>query len=202
MSFVNNMDFDYQEEMEKANNFKTTRVPRKITFYKGVLLRIKETPSILVLGTSPGTYNSRAAFLLNGDLSRTKILKDNVKKRPPYHQTDVFPLFNTITTRVPWMGGTRNQPFSSVIAIFMEYGFILGILTMYILYRASMNIIDKHKNSDDYYPLQFILIYTFLLSFFVYYFELVEYALPIVLLLKMYQISNIDSTNIVPNATK
>ncbi len=188
MSFVDNASFDYHEEMKKANNFQTTSVPRKITFYKGVGLRIMETPSILLLGTSPGTYNSRTAFLLNGDISRTKMLRDNVKKRPPYHQIDVFPLFNTITTRVPWMGGTRNQPFSSVISIFMEYGFLLGTLIMLVFYRFGSRVIKEYKETLDYYPLQFILIYTFFLSFFVYYFDLIEYSLPILILLKIYEI--------------
>lgn len=188
MSFVDNTEFDYYEEMDKARSFETTRVPRKITFYNGVYNRILKTPSIILWGTSPGTYNSRAAFLLNGDISRTKILKDNVKKRPPYHQEDVFPLFNTTTTLVPWMGGTRNQPFSSVISIFMEYGFILGILFMFIIYKFWKKVVTLNKETLDYYPLQFIFIYTFFLSFFVYYFDLIEYVLPILLLFKVYEL--------------
>jgi hypothetical protein len=188
MSFVENTKFDYEEEMDKARNFKTTKVPRKITFLQGVYNRVLKTPSIILLGTSPGTYNSRAAFLLNGDISRTKILKDNVKKRPPYHQEDVFPLFNTTTTLVPWMGGTRNQPFSSIISLFMEYGFILGLLFMYIVYNFGKKIIRLNKETLDYYPLQFIFVYTFFLSFFVYYFDLIEYVLPILLLCKVYEL--------------
>ena len=188
-SFVDITDFDYDREIELANKFETTQIPRKITFTVGVFRRIKENPEILLWGTSPGTYNSRTAFLLNGDLSKTKVLRENVKKRPPYHQKDIYPLFNSITTRVPWMGGTRNQPFSSLIALMIEYGFLLFLLYGFLIYKLYRRIVKANRNNLEYYPIQFIFIYTILSSFFVYYFELIEFILPIILMFKFYEFS-------------
>jgi len=192
-SFVVVKDFDYKVEMHKANNLQTTSIPRKLTFIIGTFNRIKEDPYILFFGTSPGTYNSRVAFLLNGDLSKTKLLKDNIRKRPPFHQSDVYPLFNTKTTLVPWMGGTRNQPFSSIISVFIEYGVILGFLIFYTFYLFGFQIIRLNKNSKDQIALKFIFILSIFLFFFVYYLEVIEYVLPVLLLFKVYQVDAYDT---------
>lgn len=182
-------DFDYEKEMENARNYETSSTPRKITFFAGVYHRLIEDPQILLYGTSPGTYNSRVAFLLNGDLSKTAFLKDNVQIRPTYHEKDIYYLFNSISTRVSWMGGTRHQPFSSIVSVLVEYGLLVFIVIFLAFLKMGRNAISNCTDEKEKVALKFTLTLTFLLFSMVYYLEVIEFMLPILLLFKVYEMN-------------
>jgi hypothetical protein len=182
-------DFDYSREMQNARNYETSSTPRKITFFAGVYHRLTEDPQILLYGTTPGTYNSRAAFLLNGDLSKTAFLKENVQIRPPYHEKDIYYLFNSISTRIPWMGGTRHQPFSSIVSVLMEYGLLVFIIIFVAFLKMGRNAISNCTDDHEKVALKFTLTLSFLLFFFVYYLEVIEFMLPILIMFKVYEMN-------------
>src|SRR5690606_38470357 len=124
----------YSEELIKAKDARWSEVPRKTVFYHGALNRLIGNPKITILGTSPGTYNSMTAFMLNGDYSGIGFLKENIKNLPKYHIEDVYPLWNEKIYGRMWMDGTRNQPFSSFMSIIIEYGLIIGGLYFAFFY--------------------------------------------------------------------
>ena len=137
-------DFNYQDELLLAKNDGFTTTPRKITFHYGAFKRLFESPAILLFGTGPGTYNSRTSFLLNGDYSKIDFLKNNIKIEPKFAKNEVFPLWNSgILFR--FNDGTRNEPFSSIIALIIEYGFLFFCLTL-ILFLSKVRVIFRSNN--------------------------------------------------------
>ena len=108
-----------------------------------------ENPYVLFLGTSPGTYASRAAVSLASPTVLAKESKENpieenspylVKYLAPYYSPDFYEhLGNT---------GTFYTPFSSALAIIIEYG-LIGCLLFFLLFRKiiGMNkqILKTHR---------------------------------------------------------
>ena len=136
---VSFLDTDYESEMSLSRSSKRTITPRKLTFHLGVYNRLKDNPEIAFVGTGPGMYNSRTSFLLNGDYTKIDILKKMLSIRPHYAEIDVYPLWNSeILYR--FNDGTRNEPFSSVMALIMEYGIPISILIFLLYYLKIRKI--------------------------------------------------------------
>lgn len=138
-------NLDYERDMNDALMHKHSITPRKFTFHIGAFKRILSDPLIILSGTGPGTYNSRTSFLLNGDYSRIAILKSSIKFEPPFASEDVYPLWNSKIV-YQYNDGTKNEPFSSIVALFIEYGFIFSVL-FFILFFNKVKIIARLSDS-------------------------------------------------------
>lgn len=134
-------NYSYDEEMYLSEKCYYTETPRKITTFVGGFKRLSDT-KIAILGTGPGTYNSRTSFLLNGDYSSEL---SNIRNRPKYASYDIYPLWNyDITYRLN--DGTRNQPFSSILALLVEYGVIQFIIFFVLIINLISNFKQKGEN--------------------------------------------------------
>jgi len=105
----------------------THGMPRKLTAWTSYFQAIAEAPSNIIAGFGGGTYNSRAAFLLNGDYSSLSFLPVSFTE---VHRDYVMPLWSTHILSQAYSDGTMNQPFSSVLALLAEYGVLVFSLVL------------------------------------------------------------------------
>jgi len=117
-------------------------VPRKLRLFLNYSAVYRRDPIRLLFGTGPGTFNSRASFLLNGDYSEGNIFEralgvstSNVARRYAH------PLWSTYLVSKPFQDGTLNQPFSSLIALLSEYGLVFTLLVAYGLRRRVTRVL-------------------------------------------------------------
>ena len=103
-------------------------VPRKLIAFVNWKKSHFTDLAIVGFGTGPGTYNSRTAFMLNGNYSLDNpFIKVFGPSQPPLAKEHIFPLWDTYQLAQIWNDGTRNQPFSSFISIMAEYGWLVGL---------------------------------------------------------------------------
>jgi hypothetical protein len=98
---------------------------------------------LFLTGSGPGTFNSRASFLLNGDYAKSKFLENILGVHTPkYAVIGVYPLWNTeLAQASTFMHGTRNQPFSSIIALLAEYGFVFVFLLALFVFKKQTRLV-------------------------------------------------------------
>ena len=194
-------NYDYDEEMQKAQELKVTEIPRFLIFLDGAQKRFFSNPKVGLLGTSPGGYNSRTAFYLNGDFVQNKFLLEHFDNQTVYHEEDIFPLLNRELISRPFNDGTRNQTFSSIIAIFMEYGIFLGLIFWVMFYNKIRGIARCEPDSARSLYIKFLSIYLLLILFVQNYLEYPEIVLPFILLIKLAEVDRINNSKIMVNAT-
>lgn len=129
------------------------KIPRKIlVFYYYYKYYIQDTEKLLA-GTGPGTFNSRTSFLLNGDYSpKNPLEKVFGISEPTLAYQYIYPLWHSKQVFKKFQDGTRNQPFSSVIALLSEYGLIFCIILFLFITRKIkfiINSLEKSKNNRD-----------------------------------------------------
>ena len=192
-------DYDYDEELGKAKQYKVTQIPRFLVFLDGAQRRFFSDTKVALLGTSPGGYNSRTAFYLNGDFAQSKFLLDHFHNRTRYHEEDIYPLLNRELIKRPYNDGTRNQTFSSIVAVIMEYGAILGLLFWLLFYKKIRSIakVQLAKPKREY--IRFLSIYLMLIMFVQNYIEYPEIVFPFILLIKL---AEVDTVNTAPVTVK
>jgi hypothetical protein len=140
---INKYSPDQVSYME--NNILNIQEKRKVTVFINYINFINNNPVLSLIGTGPGGYNSRSAFLLNVD-SNNPFTKLFGHQMPPLHQTDAYPLWNKyIVSYENHTDGTANQPFSSLISIFAEYGIIFGLIFFYYYIKNIIMIFKKRK---------------------------------------------------------
>lgn len=123
----------------------TYGIPRKLTTWILYLQAITEAPSNIITGFGGGTYNSRAAFLLNGDYSSISLLPVSVTE---IHKHYVMPLWSSHILSRAYSDGTMNQPFSSVLALLAEYGLLALILAITGLMKLRSIILKSSISSN------------------------------------------------------
>jgi hypothetical protein len=187
-SFVN--DLPYENEMTDVRNLETVKTPRKILSFKGAIKRIQE-PRIFFIGTGPGTYNSRTSFLLNGEYTRNPLFK-KISNRPEYAEKDIYPLWNNDII-FQFNDGTRNQPFSSVMALFIEYGFLIFIMLFLLMYNLFKRTLSNNKDKKLF--VRFIFIFGFLNILFENYLEYPEFMILIIIIIKSLESNITDHSN-------
>lgn len=96
-------------------------VPRKVLAWIGYGRLVADDPELLLFGLGPGTFNSRAAFMLNGDYTSMSALPVSVT---PAHERIIRPLWNSEDLTLQFQDGSMNQPFSSVLGLLSEYGLV------------------------------------------------------------------------------
>ena len=188
------VNYNYSNQMDKANNMQITRIPRFITFVVGSIKLVSDDFKVLLLGTSPGGYNSRTAFLFNGDFMSNKFLKENFNNRTVYHSERVFPLLNRTYLKRPYNDGTRNQTFSSIISVLVEYGVLIGGILIFWFFSKARNIVKVSKTANPNLSqyANFLSIFLFILFLFQNYLEYPEIMLPAIIILKLIEIDSLN----------
>jgi hypothetical protein len=130
-------------------------IPRKLVLHKNYVQTYTKDVGLLILGSGPGTFNSRTSFLLNGDYSKNSYLSTIFDvSTPAMAEKYVYPLWNSKITSQSlykygvYNDGTRNQPFSSIISLLSEYGlftFVLLFILIYNKYELTLNKLDSAK---------------------------------------------------------
>jgi hypothetical protein len=175
-------------------------IPRKFLLYRNYVKVVADNPAILIVGTGPGTFNSRTSFLLNGDYSEVGFFTSILGVHKPYYANEqVYILWNSDLVRFGMFNdGTRNEPFSAVIALLAEYGllvFFLFFSMCYLKYKAIL----KHIKRDS--PLKgiriesnllrFISIFIFLNLFTDNYLEYPEIIILFAIIIKLIEIATV-----------
>ncbi len=130
------------------------QIPRKIILYKNYINVYPKDFGLFMFGSGPGTFNSRTSFVLNGDYSRTGLFESILGTHTPaYALKYVYPLWNSkVVSHKFYTDGTRNEPFSSVIAMLAEYGFFISVLLSILIfhnYKTLIRRIDHTNLSPD-----------------------------------------------------
>ena len=136
---------------------------------------------IFIFGTGPGSYNSRTSFLLNGEYSKLISSSKNKGNRPVYAEIDIYPLWNRNIT-YQYNDGTRNQPFSSALALVVEYGFLQFLLISLLFYKL---IVRLKNNSENPFFFKFLIIFLIINLFTENYIEYPEFFLLVILMIKI-----------------
>jgi hypothetical protein len=143
------------------HNILNIQEKRKVVSFINYINFIENNPISSLIGVGPGGYNSRSAFLLNEE-SNNPFTKSLGHQMPPFHQTDAYSLWNKyVASYDDYTDGTANQPFSSLISIFAEYGIIFGV---FFYYYYIKNIVVMFKNRKRHFLFLFLfLVDTFML---------------------------------------
>jgi hypothetical protein len=180
----------YDKEMEDVLEHKRVATPRKLLSFVGGYNRITSDYGILFYGTSPGTYNSRTSFLLNGEYSSSKMAKF-VNNQPKFAIADIYPLWNK-DINYQYNDGTRNQPFSSVLSFVMEYGILISIMAVFLLKDVYSRIRDSNKNLKLFVRFFFLFFVLNILS--ENYLEYPELMVLVIILLKSMEINDLKNS--------
>jgi hypothetical protein len=173
-------NYSYEEQIKIARENKWTRVPRKITAFAGGLKRMTEL-EVFSFGTGPGSYNSRTSFLLNGEYSSLIKSPENKGNIPFYAGLDIYPLWNRNIT-YQYNDGTRNQPFSSTLALIVEYGFLQFFLILVLLYQCMIRIKNGSENKNFF---KFLMLFVIINLFTENYIEYPEFFILVIFLVKI-----------------
>ena len=168
-------------------------IPRKLLLFRNYVDGYSQDIGAFLLGSGPGTFNSRTYFLLNGDYSRSKSLEKVFGTHDPLMAAKyVHPLWNAENTG-QYMDGSRNEPFSSIIALLAEYGFIVSLLVaiaVYSRYKTLMGLLSLTSGAlPEYNFLKFISIFVFLNLFTDNYLEYPEFILLYIIIFNLIQLS-------------
>lgn len=132
------------DDIEKNDISNNKRIPRKILIYYYYYKNYMLDNTRLLFGTGPGTFNSRISFLLNGDYSPGNPFEKVFGVQKPYYAAKyAHPLWKKqmVQNVKKYHDGTRNQPFSSVIALLSEYGAIFFVTLLVFSYSKVRKII-------------------------------------------------------------
>ena len=176
----------YDNELRDVNDFKTVKTPRKIMAFEGGI-RVLSNPLIFLFGTSPGTYNSRASFLLNGEYTRNKLFQ-KINNRPFYANRDIYPLWNKNIT-FQFNDGTRNEPFSSLLALMVEYGVLQTVLICFLFWNSYQRL--KYGNEEYKFFIQFLFSFLLLNLLTENYLEYPEFIILVIIIYKSIESNNV-----------
>ncbi|MDN5201636.1 hypothetical protein QQ008_09695 [Fulvivirgaceae bacterium BMA10] len=193
-AFTDKENFEYDQEKYHPVNLQT---PRKLILHYNYAKVYLNDIVLFIFGSGPGTFNSRTSFLLNGDYSDISFIKNTFKHtNVSIAREHVFPLWNSRILSRPYMDGTRNEPFSAIVAILSEYGFFVFLIVV-LLFRSRLkrifksfdNLLNERNDLNYYYfykrYLKFVIIFMTLNLFCDNYLEYPEFILLIVLVIKL-----------------
>ena len=166
--------------MDRVERFLTTKTPRKILAFRSYFEKITNSKSNILLGIGPGTYNSRTSFLLNGEYTKNPIFK-KISSEPPLAVKYIYPLWNSKIT-YQYNDGTRNEPFSSFLSVLSEYGLIITLMLIYLLFKLYQRV-SKVDNRNKFF-IQFIFLFFALNLMLENYVEYPEFFLLAIIIIK------------------
>ncbi len=125
--------------------------PRKIiSFYNYCISYPKDVKDFL-LGSGPGTFNSRSAFMIGSPSYFQTISFIKSDQQPYYFKNYAYSLWNERNTvKELYLDGFRNQPFSSLLAFLGEYGliFTFALILLYYSYYKKVALIYRALKRD------------------------------------------------------
>lgn len=126
--------------------------PRKVQAMQAWFGFMKSDLVTALGGLGPGTVNSRVSFFLTGSYSGNKTVNALVPVRQPlFAAAYIHPLWSPEVLAIRYSDGTRNQPFSSLLALFAEYGLVFGLTTLLVVglfwWRIVRNLIQTDPGS-------------------------------------------------------
>uniref|UniRef100_A0AB33JG36 O-antigen ligase family protein n=1 Tax=Prevotella sp. GTC17260 TaxID=3236796 RepID=A0AB33JG36_9BACT len=120
---------------------------RKVIMFLNTRNVESESFTIPLVGTGPGSYNSRALVLILSKNSPLYAFFDG--QYPPYYYKYIYPLWNErFVSQDDYTDGTRNQPFSSAIALAIEYGLILFLIVAYFWIKEIRKYNQEGKQDE------------------------------------------------------
>lgn len=130
--------------------------PRKLISFYNYGISYPKNAKDFLLGSGPGTYVSRSAFIVGSPdyAASLQFVKDD--DQPYYFKNYAYTLWNKEnTSRALYLDGFRNQPFSSVLALLGEYGFLF-FSVFCILYGGYIQkvrrLFKQHGTTGDLLP--------------------------------------------------
>lgn len=103
---------------------------RKTLMFSNTIELLQEDPGVDLFGAGPGGYNSRTELLLSGNNDNyfTSLLGSH---EPKYYRKYIWPLWNSsFVSMDSFSDGTRNKPYSSIIALIVEYGWLFAFIVI------------------------------------------------------------------------
>jgi hypothetical protein len=160
--------------IKKILSFDIQNGPRKLTSFYNYGISYVKDPKDFLLGSGPGTFNSRSAFMVGSPsyFSSVKFIKD--ADQPYYFKNFAYTLWNESNTiQSQYLDGFRNQPFSSLLAFLGEYGviFFVAFVALYTSYYRRVAKIYRHLKGDPSVEIHFR------------YFKFLVLLLPVLLLI-------------------
>ena len=187
-------DYSFEAEIKKMKNNERTFVPRYLTFADGASSLLFSDLKVFFLGTSPGTFNSRTAFYLNGDFIGNKKVRESLDYKTTYHKDYVFPMMNrAYLANTNWNDGTRNQPFSSILSVLLEYGIFVGGLILITIFSRFWKVSKKTSTRSQKNFIRFLMYFSFFLCLLQYYLEVLEIIIPIFIIVKLTEVDFVNS---------
>ena len=137
--FTNPKALEYNRKVFKLFiDLNPGNIPRKLLVFYNYGTAYVKHPLDFFLGSGPGTFNSRSAFLVGSPTyGKFQFLKSNAK--PYYFKNYAYTLWNPANT-VRYQDGFMNQPFSSMISFLGEYGLIITLVIFFGLWNNYKGI--------------------------------------------------------------
>lgn len=132
--------------IKKILSFDVEKGPRKLTSFYNYGISYPSDTKDFLLGSGPGTFNSRSAFMVGSPSYFTGIsfIKDD--EQPYYFRNYAYTLWNEKNTiQALYLDGFRNQPFSSVLAFLGEYGLIFTLVFSWLYYDYFMRVTKLYR---------------------------------------------------------
>lgn len=122
----------------------TTNAPRKLKVFYNYGDAYLKNPVDLFLGSGPGTFNSRSAFMVGSPTYFNMVQFIKSEEKPYYFFNYAYPLWNEQV--ITWYDGFMNQPFTSILALLGEYGLISTVFLFIFLIRNYRRVNRQSRN--------------------------------------------------------
>jgi hypothetical protein len=190
MKAISPKTLDYNINIiQKFLVFDVQRSPRKMVIFYSYAKEYLAHPLDFLLGSGPGTFNSRSAFMVGSpSYFNAPLLKSG--KHPFYFFNFAYTLWNPAVV-TPY-DGFMSQPFTSVLALLGEYGFIVTVLLFVLIFfnYRRFNRISNYRKQGAGKPIagalfRFLTIFIVLLIIIDNYIEYPEIIALIIVLIKL-----------------
>lgn len=104
-------------------------LPGKLEASLDSLALLMSDPKVLLVGTGPGHYSSRAALILSGGYLAPHAASIPVSNST-YTETLILPRWNPRVWSVQFQDGVMNQPFHSIQSVLVEFGLIGALIVL------------------------------------------------------------------------
>jgi len=152
MTFIKPQTLEYNiANIKKMIDFDVHNGPRKLTSFYNYATAYPKNAKDFLLGSGPGSFNSRTAFMIGSPSYFTSIPQIKDKEQPYYFKHYAYSLWNeSNTSQALYQDGFRNQPFSSILAFLGEYGllFTLVFAVLYYLYYSRVARLYRMRHND------------------------------------------------------
>jgi hypothetical protein len=179
----------YEVSIKRLLLYDKSESPRKIIAHYNYIHAYPHNIKDLLLGSGPGTFNSRSAFMAGSPYQFNAIPFLKSSRQPYYFKNYAYPLWNhTNTSQALYQDGFRNQPFSSVLAFLGEYGLVFSFLFVWSViayYRRVRKLCTTPEQKNAKWLFKFLMIFLLLLLCVDNYYEYPEIMLLILFVMKL-----------------